>query len=308
MRQVDTTDDGNEADVAVPDSFRRAGVDLFDTEGRLSVAFGKYEPSTEWFGGHMFYPSTKAAPGDSFFAAQADANNRRRNTLLSNLNTKYCKREENLCVIHSMLFPSVTPDGLVSLGSFTAMVAGLMPPDTTDHSFCKLWFLHVGVPANECLPYDDIMGAIHELFNGVHKENTAAACFALCDRTHQGYILKPVMKQLRLTEPTSFPLSDEGKSTGVPSKDKLTRHLTYLVAKAVLRVFDQVAFAEEEKVKEAFMKGKKKKKLPPGGIPMPSKRQFHIDASEFRKFLATDPYLVAAFLPFAMQMACEVLE
>jgi hypothetical protein len=75
--------------------------------------------------------------------------------------------------------------------------------------------------------------------------------------------------------------------------------LTYAVVKATMRCFEHVAALELERAAAAQKKGKKTKK---NATPvLPTKRQFHVDFTEFQSFLKQDPYVLAAFVPFCVR-------
>ena len=326
---------------ADPELFARAGA------SRRSVnrkAMYDYEPSVDWFIEHKYFspdvskniassgitqtsikspsasavpspraagtPSASSAPQELTTAATAQHNAtesgaffpsaaamaKRNNEELQALCDKYGKKEHNLSALHAMMYPLVTADGRISLDNFRNVIRGISVPGASV-DFAAVWFMHHGVPVDGYLSYEDILGGLDELLNGKYAEKTAQACFSLCDTTKSKYILKDVIKGIRPRETADGQLEDQNAESP---------HLTYLVVKAVLRAFEHVAIAEEERVRAAQSKGRKKKKNQP--LVMPSKRQFHISLKEFTELLQKDPYLVVAFLPYAMMVACDVLE
>jgi hypothetical protein len=141
------------------------------------------------------------------------------------------------------------------------------------------------------------------MFAGKLEPIIVRRCFDLCDVTHCGYILKDVLRQFR----------DEDRIVSLaaappPGALLPPPGLTYLIVKGAWRVFERIALAEEEKVRNGGGKGKKgkgKKGNSNGPVTVPGKRQFHMSFAEFSNGMKDDPHMVLCFLPYAIEVCMQ---
>lgn len=252
-----------------------------------------YQPTSAWFEGHYYYTSHLVP----FFSSEnvirrsaaAAAAGLEDEGSTKQLLASLSNREHNLSAVHHTLYLKAhLHNGVLMLpiSEFSAFIRTLVTP-AADISSAERWVRHVGLVENGAVAYEDLVGALDRLFNGEQRAQTAERCFKLCDVTRADHILKPVFQAMRDDEKCP----DDGD-------------ITYLVVHGIMRAFERVAKIEEEEVRTAFLKkNKKMRKKKDLVLPMPSKRQFHISPEEFSKFLSEDPYLVLAFLPYAIKSA-----
>lgn len=239
------------------------------------VEWNKYQPDTPWYNSHYFYGADPSLPPTAARGGAPRAS-------AAELTARY--HSTNMAAVHAMLVNSVTPDGLISLDAVQKMIR-LNSPPRVNTDYVARWFLSLGVPVDNCLPYEKVIEQFDMLFNSLGAQKNISLCFDLCDIHHNGFILKDVFRKIR-NEQTETP------------------DLHHLIVKAVMGGFEHVARAEEDKARAAAMKGKKKAKKNLV-LQLPSKRQFHISRAEFAQFMSKDPFMVAAFLPFVLKRTVE---